>query len=343
MMAIKDTQLTRRALLTTLAKLGISASLLPLSAVAQQRASSSLNPTNLEALNANPLNPNTIAYQLKAAKFLTKKIPSTGQAIHPIGMGTWITFNVGNDTALRQECAKVLDTFFKLGGEMVDSSPMYGSAEEVMGHALNHIQSPTKLFAATKTWTSSLSEGKQQFVDSQRLWQQEQFALLQIHNLVAWQQHLPMLRELKQQGLIKYIGVTTSHGRRHRELAKIMKDEAIDFVQLTYNIVDREVENEVLPLAQDKGIAVIANRPFQGGRLMQRFEQQPLPSWAIDLGCENWPQYLLRFIVSHPAVTCAIPATSQVEHMQENMSAANTMPLPNAKQRQQMIAHLGRL
>ncbi|REL28770.1 aldo/keto reductase [Thalassotalea euphylliae] len=258
-------------------------------------------------------------------------------------MGTWITFNVGDDILLRNERTKVLETFFKLGGEMVDSSPMYGSAEAVMGYALNHIQSPAKLFAATKTWTSSPSEGKQQFVNSQQLWQQARFALLQVHNLVAWQQHLPMLRELKQQGLTKYIGVTTSHGRRHRELAKIMSNEAIDFVQLTYNILDREVENELLPLAQDKGIAVIANRPFQGGRLMQRFEQKPLPSWAIALGCENWPQYLLRFIISHPAVTCAIPATSKVAHMQENMSAANPMALPNATQRQQMVTYLNTL
>ncbi|REL34203.1 aldo/keto reductase [Thalassotalea euphylliae] len=333
-MAIKDKQLTRRALLTTLAKLGIGVSLLPLSTVAQQHNQS--------------LNPNTIAYQLKAAKFLKKTIPSTGQTIHPIGMGTWITFNVGKDTVLRNERTKVLDTFFQLGGEVVDSSPMYGSAEEVLGYGLTKLKAnsgnyPSSLFAATKTWTSSKSEGKQQFKDSQQLWQQARFALLQIHNLVAWQQHLPMLRELKQQGLLKYIGVTTSHGRRHRELAKIMATEPIDFVQLTYNILDREVEQELLPLAQDKGIAIIANRPFQGGRLMQRFEREPLPAWATELGCDNWPQYFLRFVISHPALTCTIPATSKVEHMQENMSGANIMPLPNAQQRQQMIAYLNTL
>lgn len=267
-------------------------------------------------------------------------IPSTSESIHPIGMGTWITFNVGRSPALIEARAKVLKTFFDLGGQMIDSSPMYGSAEQVLGKTFELAPPPSRMFTATKTWTSSGAEGKQQFVDSMSLWQRPSFDLLQIHNLVGWQTHLPILQELKRQNLIRFIGVTTSHGRRHEELRTIIESQDIDFVQLTYNIRHREVEQYLLPAAKERGIAVIANRPLDGGNLMDDFESKPLPMWAKELGINNWAQYFLRFIISHPAITTAIPATSKVAHMKENMGAANPIPLPNTKQRQAMINYL---
>jgi len=266
-------------------------------------------------------------------------IPSSQEKIFPIGMGTWITFNVGNDHFLREQRSKVLKTFFELGGQMIDSSPMYASSEQVLGHCLENINNDQKLFSATKTWTSSSTTAKHQFSDSLKLWQQKQIDLLQVHNLVSWQNHLAYLQELKQEKLIRYIGVTTSHGRRHAELEKILKSQKIDFVQLTYNIVDRSAENRLLPLAQEQGVGVIANRPFQRGNLISHVKQHPLPPWASSMGIYNWPQYFLRFIVSHSAITCAIPATSQVPHMIENMGAINNVALPSTTNRNQMIEY----
>jgi diketogulonate reductase-like aldo/keto reductase len=273
-----------------------------------------------------------------ADKPLTKPIPASGEPLPVIGMGTWITFNVGDDSAARNARTEVLNTFLKLGGGMVDSSPMYGSAEAVMGYALQRLGKPQKaMFSATKVWTPFA--GEQQINDSFRLWGIEQFDLFQIHNLVNWQDHLQTLLALKQAGKIRYIGITTSHGRRHAELEEIMRTQPIDFVQLTYNVLDREVEQRLLPTAQEKGIAVIANRPFQGGRLFERFAGKPLPAWAEEIGCANWAQYFLKFVVSHPALTCAIPATSQVAHMEENMGAGHGR-LPDQATRMRMLSYL---
>mgnify|MGYP000217843499 CR=1 FL=1 len=272
---------------------------------------------------------------------LTHQLGKTRERLNPIGMGTWITFNVGRSKRLIDQRSQVLQTFFDAGGQVIDSSPMYGSAEQVLGETFKLTSPPARLFTATKTWTSSAAEGKTQFTDSLKLWQQPNIDLLQIHNLVAWQTHLPMLRELKQQNLIRYIGITTSHGRRHSELLSIIESHDIDdFVQLTYNIRDREVEQRLLPAALERGIAVIANRPLDGGRLMKDFQRASLPAWAKELGINNWAQYFLRFIISHPAITLAIPATSQIAHMKENMGAANTSPLPNSRQRAEMIKYL---
>ncbi|MGB7297809.1 MAG: aldo/keto reductase, partial [Burkholderiaceae bacterium] len=262
------------------------------------------------------------------------QIPSTNEAIAPIGMGTWITFNVGRDPAVRAQRARVLQAFFAAGGGMIDSSPMYGAAQEVLGDLLTDINAD-KLFTATKVWTRG--DGAQQIKEAHQLWQTNQFDLLQIHNLLNWQEHLPLLRDMKSAGKLRYLGVTTSHGRRHAELEKIMKTEALDFVQLTYNAVDREAEQRLLPLAADKEIAVIANRPFQRGALPARLQATPLPAIAVDLGCATWAELLLKFIVSHPAITCAIPATSRVDHMQQNMRAGVGV-MPDTRQREQ-IAH----
>jgi len=267
---------------------------------------------------------------------ITRKIPATGEAIPVIGMGTWITFNVGDNPAIRQDRCKVLEKFFQMGGVMVDSSPMYGSSEEVVGYCTTRIETPQNFFPTTKVWTSSDSEGRNQIDDSFGLWRTNSFGLFQVHNLVNWESHLPYLLELKQQGRIRYVGISTSHGRRHQELEQIMNSQKIDFVQLTYNLQDRAAEKRLLPLAADKGIGVVVNRPFRRGGLFDRIGGQPLPGWAGEIGCENMAQIMLKFIVSHPSVTCAIPATSQVAHMAENMGAQQG-PLPDGAMRQQMI------
>lgn len=277
-----------------------------------------------------------------AAPILTRPIPSSGEAIPAIGMGTWITFNVGASEALRDARAEVLRRFFALGGGMVDSSPMYGSAEAVMGHCLRKDMDSSSLFSATKVWTRRQADGVEEMAESRRLWGLERFDLMQIHNLVGWEGHLETLLEDKAAGRCRYIGITTSHGRRHGEMAEIMASQPIDFVQFTYNVLDREAEARLLPLAAERGLAVIVNRPFQRGALFDRVEGKPLPGWAAEIDCANWAQVFLKFIVSHPAVTCAIPATSRVEHMEENMGALLGR-LPDAALRKRMIADLEEL
>ncbi len=284
----------------------------------------------------------TPAWSLTPSSLIKKTIPKTGEQIPSLGMGSWITFNVGPDTQLRLDRTKVLKAFFDAGGGLVDSSPMYGSSEEVIGHCLEQLAFPKGLFSATKVWTPLKSRGISQMENSMKLWGIKRFDLLQIHNLVDWKTHLATLKDMKEKGLVRYIGITTSHGRRHGEFAQIMKTQDIDFVQFTYNIDDREAENQLLPIAQDKGLAVIINRPFQRGSLIDRFAAHPLPEWASQIGCKTWPQFLLKFIISHPAVTCAIPATSQVSHMQENMAAA-LGPLPDENMRARMITYCNSL
>lgn len=273
---------------------------------------------------------------------LMRTIPKTGEMIPAVGMGTWITFNVGRNPALRDQRAEVLRKFFDMGGGMVDSSPMYGSAEDVMGYSLERLPSTKGLFSATKVWTPSDAEGIEQVADSMRLWGLNKFDLFQVHNLVNWENHLSMLRERKQQGDIRYIGVTTSHGGRHDEMLRIMNSKDIDFVQFTYNAADREAERRLLPMAADKGIATIINRPYQRGGLISATAGAPLPEWVSEIGITSWAQYLLTFVISHPDVTCAIPATSKIEHMAENMGRM-AAPLPDAKMRQRMIEDFERL
>ncbi|XOV78774.1 MAG: aldo/keto reductase [Aestuariibacter sp.] len=260
------------------------------------------------------------SFAVNSSTGLDKIIPKSKERIPALGMGTWITFNVGNITSLRKQRSEVLQTFFQMGGAMVDSSPMYGSSEAVVGDALNRINGHKSLFSATKVWTSDDNRGIVQFQQSLRLWGIAKFDLMQVHNLLNWRNHLALLQELKSQGLVRYIGITTSHGRRHDELLHIMQTYDIDFIQLTLNIDDNGAENRLLPTALDNGIAVIANRPFQGGRLPQMFANSPLPALATDYECDSWPQLLLKYVISHPALTCAIPATTQVAHMRENMS-----------------------
>jgi len=271
-----------------------------------------------------------------------RQIPSSGEPLPLVGLGSWITFNVGNDRTARDSSADVIDAFFKGGGRLIDSSPMYASSQSTIGYGLKKAGYPKQLFSAEKVWTSSGGEGRAQIATTQDHWGVPRFDLMQIHNLVAWQEHLQTLRSMKAAGQLRYIGITTSHGRRHDLLEKIMTTEDIDFVQLTYNVSDREVEQRLLPLARDRGIAVIVNRPYQRGSLIRRMSREPLPGWIEETGAANWPQFLLKFVVSHPAVTCAIPATTRVDHVEENLAMADGL-LPDMALRRRMVDYVKQL
>jgi diketogulonate reductase-like aldo/keto reductase len=271
---------------------------------------------------------------------LGKRIPSSGEEIPAVGLGSWITFNVGNDPEARASCAEVMRNFFAAGGRLIDSSPMYGSSQGVIGEGLQKIGSPKQLFSADKVWTSSA--GAAQVEASRKLWRVPRFDLLQVHNLLAWEKQLPLLQAMKAEGRVRYVGITTSEGRRHREIEDIMRGHRIDFVQLTYNPLDRDAEQRLLPLARERGIAVLANRPFREGVLLRDLRRSPLPAWAAEIDCASWAQMVLKFIVSHPAVTCAIPATSQVAHVRENMAAAAGR-MPDEPMRQRIAAHIAKL
>lgn len=268
-----------------------------------------------------------------------RTIPSSGEKIPAIGLGSWITFNVGDDPVLREECAEVIAAFFAAGGRMIDSSPMYGSSQPVIGYALKKLGSPGTLFSADKVWISSAESGPAQIEQSRSFWGVPRFDLLQVHNLLAWEAHLESLFAMKAKGHLRYVGITTSEGRRHDLLEEIMRAHPLDFVQLTYNPIDREAEERLLPLAAERGIAVIANRPFQQGELTRRLEGEPLPDWADEIGAKSWAQFILKFILAHPAVTIVIPATTRIDHVRENVAAA-AGPLPDAAMREKVAAYV---
>jgi diketogulonate reductase-like aldo/keto reductase len=273
---------------------------------------------------------------------LTRPIPSSGEPVPVVGLGSWITFNVGDDPAARANCTEVVRAFFAGGGRLIDSSPMYGSAQAVIGHALAHLKQPRTLFAADKVWIGSGARGPGQIDASRALWGVPRFDLLQVHNLLAWEEHLHTLQRMKAAGRLRYVGITTSEGRRHGELVKVMQTQPLDFIQVSYNVLDRDVESRILPLARERKIAVIVNRPFRQGDLTQALANQPLPGWAAEIGCSSWAQVLLKFIASHPDVTCAIPATAQPAHARDNMLAARG-PMPDTALRRRIVADVERL
>jgi diketogulonate reductase-like aldo/keto reductase len=272
----------------------------------------------------------------------TRPIPATGEEMPAIGLGSWIVFNVGFDPRAKDERAAVMDAFFQGGGRMIDSSPMYGSSQDVIGHGYEKLNRPERMFSADKVWTSDGSEGREQIAESRKKWNVDRFDLMQVHNLLSWREHLDTLFAMKKEGKIRYVGITTSHGRRHGEFEQIMRDHPLDFVQFTYNVRNRAAEERLLPLARDRGIAVVVNRPFQRGSLVDFVQRHPLPDWAGEIDCENWPQILLKFIISHPAVTVAIPATSQVVHVQENVGAMRGR-LPDEEMRKRIVRHVENL
>jgi diketogulonate reductase-like aldo/keto reductase len=275
------------------------------------------------------------------ATLQTRPIPSTGELLPLVGLGSWITFNVGNDRVARTACADVMRHFFAAGGRLIDSSPMYGSSQDVIGEGLAQLGRPQRLFSAEKVWIAPGSRGPAQIERSRAYWRVPRFDLLQVHNLLAWQEHLPMLFAMKAAGQLRYVGITTSEGRRHADVEQIMRAHPLDFVQVTYNPLDREVETRILPLAHDRGVAVIVNRPFREGALTRAMAGRPLPPWAAEVDATTWAQLILKFIVAHPAVTCAIPATTRADHVRENLAAA-TGRMPDAELRRRIVTQLER-
>jgi diketogulonate reductase-like aldo/keto reductase len=273
--------------------------------------------------------------------FQTRTIPTTQDRLPVIGLGTWLTFHAEENHVARANLLPVLQTYFDMGGRLIDSSPMYGSAEDVLGELLPQVRGPKPLFAATKVWTQGERSGIGQMERSRELWRVPSFDLMMIHNMMDWRTHLKTLQHMKEEGRVRYIGITTSHGRRHEEMESVIRTQPFDFVQFTYNLADRDAEPRLLPAALDKGKAVIINRPFDGGALFRNVTGFPLPGFAKEMGCTNWAQFFLKWIVSHPAVTCAIPATSQVAHMRENMGALQG-PLPDAAMRKKMQEYFAR-
>lgn len=265
---------------------------------------------------------------------LQRPIGRAGEALPAIGLGSWITFNVGNDPQARAQCAAVVRAFFEGGGRLIDSSPMYGSSQPVIGAALAQLGHPGALFSAEKVWTGSGARGLAQIEASRAHWGVPRFDLLQVHNLLAWEEHLPLLQRMKAEGRLRFVGISTSEGRRHAELERILRTQAIDTVQLTYNPLDREAE-PLMALAQERGVAVIVNRTFREGQLTRALARHPLPGWVgPETGATSWAQLILKFVLAHPAVTCAIPATRQVAHVRENLVAAQgALPAPALRER----------
>ncbi len=255
------------------------------------------------------------------AAIVSRRIPSSGKVIPVIGLGTWQTFDVGSDAAARAAVERVLTAFVELGGKVIDSSPMYGSSEDVVGDLVAKLGLRSQLFIATKVWTSGKARGIQQMEESMRRLRTRTVELMQVHNLVDVRTHLDTLREWKRDGRVRYIGATHYTAGSHDDVARLIEQVPVDFIQINYSIGERDAERRLLPLARDRERAVIANRPFAGGALFRALRDKPLPPWAAEIGCDSWAQLMLKFVVSHPAITCAIPATSRVEHMRDNMKA----------------------
>ena len=265
-----------------------------------------------------------------AATMNTRLIPSTGEALPVIGCGTYLGFDQVPDSPGYAELSAVVDALFAAGGSVVDSSPMYGRAEATAGEILAGQGRRAKAFVATKVWTQGRAEGVRQMQESMRLLRTDRIDLMQIHNLVDWKVHLATLRGWKEQGLVRYIGITHYTASAFPQVEAVLRSEKLDFLQINYSIDDRQAEERLLPLAAERGVAVLVNMPFGGGGLLRGLLNKPLPVWAADIGCKSWPQVLLKFVLSHPAVTCAIPGTRRRLHMAEN-ATAGIRPVPDPK------------
>jgi diketogulonate reductase-like aldo/keto reductase len=280
----------------------------------------------------------------KMPAILTRKIPSTGELLPVIGIGTWQTFDVAGDTQSRAPLEEVMREFVVLGGKVIDSSPMYGRSEDVAGEIIAQLKLRDKLFIATKVWTSGEAAGIAQMEASMTKLHvgmaNKPIDLMQVHNLLDVETHLATLSAWKREGRVRHIGVTHYTASAYDAVAKIIAKHPVDTVQINYSIGEREAEQRLLPLARDRGIAVIVNRPFAGGELFRRLRATPLPSWAGEINCTSWAQLMLKFVISHPAVTCAIPGTGKLEHLRDNM-AAGVGQLPDEKLRMQIAASAG--
>jgi diketogulonate reductase-like aldo/keto reductase len=263
---------------------------------------------------------------------LNRPIPSTGEEIPVIGLGTWKSFDVGESPTARAGPKAVLAEFVKLGGRLVDSSPMYGRAETVVGDLASELGILDGLFMATKVWTTGRAQGIAEMQSSMKKMRVPRMDLMQVHNLLDVDVHLATLAEWKEQEIVRYVGVTHYTASAHDDVARVLSRHSVDFLQINYSVAEREAEQRLLPMAQERGIAVIANRPLATGALVARLRARPLPPIAGELACTSWAQLLLKFVVSHPAMTCAIPATSNPEHLRDNMMAGSG-PMPDEKQR----------
>jgi diketogulonate reductase-like aldo/keto reductase len=273
----------------------------------------------------------------KEGRMLKRLIPSTGEPLPVIGCGTWQTFDVGAGSEERAPLAEVLRILFESGGSVIDSSPMYGRSEAVVGDLLAQQKAHDKAFVATKVWTQGRGAGIKQMQRSMQLLHDDRIELMQIHNLLDWRTHLATLHAWKKEQKIRYLGITHYTPSAYGELEAIMRSEKLDFIQINYSLDDRQAERSLLPLAGERGIAVLVNRPFGGGSLLRSLSGTPLPSWAGEIECDSWAQVLLKYVVSHPAITCAIPGTSRPKHMADNCRAGMGV-MPDEAMRKRMVA-----
>jgi len=283
-----------------------------------------------------PIEPAPAQAKAESPAMLTRAIPSTGEKLPAIGLGTWQAFDVDLTADNRRQLRDVLSLFVKLGGRVIDTSPMYGRAENVIGELTAALGIRDKVFLATKVWTRGKENGIKSMDRSMALLRAKRIDLMQVHNLVDVQTQLATLREWKAQGRIRYLGITHYEAGAFGDVEKIMRSEKLDFVQINYSLLEREAEERLLPLAQERGVAVIVNRPFGGGDLFSRTHSKPLPDWAAEFGCHSWAQFFLKWIVANSAVTCAIPATDKPRHLEDNM-VGGIGALPDAKMRQRMV------
>jgi diketogulonate reductase-like aldo/keto reductase len=267
-----------------------------------------------------------------------RRIPKTGEAIPAVGVGTWQVFDVGSDAKEKEQAREALKVFVELGGRVIDSSPMYGSSETVTGELAAALGVRAKLFVATKVWTSGRQAGIRQMEDSMRKLRVERLDLMQVHNLVDAATHLATLREWKSAGRVRYLGVTHYHSGALADLEKIIRPGDIDFVQVNYSLAEPEADRRLLAAAADSRTAVIVNRPFAEGAMFRRVRGEPLPAWAQEIGCASWAQFFLKWILGHPAVTCAIPGTRNPKHVADNLGAASG-PLPDEAMRRRMSVY----
>jgi diketogulonate reductase-like aldo/keto reductase len=269
---------------------------------------------------------------------LQRIIPSTGEAIPAIGIGSWKQFDVNDHSPEREDLKQVLKLLHQHKASLIDSSPMYGRAEQVIGELTNEIGLADKFFYATKVWTSGKQAGIEQMKESMQKMKRAVIDLMQIHNLVDWQTHLKTLRQWKTEGIIRYIGITHYTTSSHTQLEQIIHKEPLDFVQFNYSVATRNAEKRLLPLAMDKGVAVIINEPLEKGQLFEKVRTHTLPAWSAEYGIKSWAEFFLKYIISHPAVTCVIPATSDPSHMTDNLAAGEGY-LPGEKQRKKLAVY----
>lgn len=267
----------------------------------------------------------------------TRAVPSTGEALPVIGMGSSNTFDVGASAAEREPLGAVLRSLVAGGGRVIDTSPMYGRAETVLGDLVDELELGKRIWIATKVWVRGREAGVQQIAESMRRLRTSRLDLLQIHNLLDWREHVPTIRALQQSGKVRLAGITHYRGDAHADLERVLSAERFDWVQFNYSLAEREAEARLLPYCREHGIAVMVNRPFADGAMFERVRGRPLPPWAAEIGCASWAQFFLRFVLSEPAVTCVIPATAKPRHMQDNVAAGHA-PLPDAQQRARMAA-----